>query len=83
VTEWNYKEIIRFNEVGKSKRFLHIPGDDKIFLEVDGEVKPYGIIKYFVPPYVLPENQLKTYAARVLTRFAKKWIEDNGNPVNA
>jgi len=83
VSEWPYKEIVAFREVGKSKRFLSNPSDDKIYLEQDGEVKPYGIIKYFVPPYVLPENQLKTYAARVLTRFAKKWIEDNGNTFNA
>lgn len=83
MTEWPYKEIVKFEEKGKSKRFLSNPDDDKIYLEQDGEVKFYGFIKYFVEPFVRPENELRTYAARVVTRFAKKWIEDNGNTINA
>jgi hypothetical protein len=83
MSEWPYKEIVAFREKEKSKRFLFKPDDDRLFIEQDGEVKPYGFIRYFVPPYILPENQLATYAARVVTRFAKKWIEDNGNAVNA
>ena len=83
---WNYKELVAFRENDKNKRFLYIPegeGSDKLYLEQDGAVTEYGLIQYFVPPYVLPEGQLRTHQARVVTRFAKKWREDNGITFNA
>jgi hypothetical protein len=70
-----FKEIVRFEENGKFRRFLFKDGDPNVYDETDGKVTRYGEIKFFVQPYVPRPEDMRSHAARVLTTWCKNKIE--------
>ncbi len=68
-----YKEIIRFEEFGKLRRFLYKDDDDKLYNEFSGKVAPYGLIKFFARPYVDPDKMVTVYA-KAISAWCEKWV---------
>lgn len=71
-----YQEIVRFEEHGKIRRFLHKEGSDRIYQDRGGIISPYVFIKFCVEPFVPAPENMKTHPARVLTLWCKKWLAE-------
>jgi hypothetical protein len=70
-----YHEIVRFEEHGKIRRFLHKEGSDGIYQDKGGVITTYGLIKFFVEPFVPAPENMKTKPAKTLTQWCKSWLE--------
>lgn len=69
-----YQEIVRFEENGKKKRFLHQPGSPYIFDDTDGNIRPRWLIEFTVPPFVPTPDKMKTEPARILTQWCSDYL---------
>lgn len=70
----DFQEIIRFEENGKIRRFLHLPGSPYIFDDTDGDIRPRWLIKYTVFPFVPHPDQMRTEPAKVLTQWCSEYL---------
>lgn len=67
--------IVSYPDNGNTVTFLFNPEDGFLYRRVDGKETIMGRPENFVFPYVPLPQHMKTYPAKTLALFCKKWLD--------